>query len=91
MAIPTTHFFLRELHSVAGEKWGGLVRLTPQLRRNLQWWTHVPNQSNGKPFTSPSRPRTYTRIARATDGERFSTNDSKPVDYVVYNRTNYTT
>jgi hypothetical protein len=39
LAIPAARFFLRELHSVVGEKWGGLVRLSPQLRRDLQWWT----------------------------------------------------
>jgi hypothetical protein len=31
LAIPAAKFFLRELHSVVGEKWEGLVRLTPQL------------------------------------------------------------
>jgi hypothetical protein len=39
LAIPAAKFFLRELNSVVGEKWGGLVPLTPQLRRDLQWWT----------------------------------------------------
>jgi hypothetical protein len=29
LAIPAARFFLKELHSVVGEKWGGLVRLTP--------------------------------------------------------------
>ena len=53
LAIPAARFFLRELHSVVGEKWGGLVRLTPQLRRDLQWWTEVPSQSNGKPIHKP--------------------------------------
>eukprot|EP00873_Tetraselmis_striata_P006657 jgi/Tetstr1/426921/TSEL_017134.t1 len=24
--------------------------MTPQLRRDLQWWTHVPALSNGKPI-----------------------------------------
>jgi hypothetical protein len=41
LAIPAARFFLRELHSAVGKKWGGLVRLTPQLRRELQWWTRV--------------------------------------------------
>jgi hypothetical protein len=36
LAIPAARFFLRELHSVVGEKWGGLVRLAPQLRRDLK-------------------------------------------------------
>jgi hypothetical protein len=34
-AIPAARFFLRELHSVLGDMWGGRVRLTPQLRRDL--------------------------------------------------------
>jgi hypothetical protein len=46
-------FFLRELHSVVGEKWGGLLLLTPQWRRDMQWWTPVPNQFNGKPNHKP--------------------------------------
>jgi hypothetical protein len=53
LAIPAARFFLRELHSVVCEKWGGLVRLTPQLRRDIQWWTEVPSQSNGKPIHKP--------------------------------------
>jgi hypothetical protein len=53
LAIPAARFFLHELHSVVGEKWGGLVRLTPQLRRDLQWWREVPIQSNGEPIHKP--------------------------------------
>jgi hypothetical protein len=53
VAIPATRFYLRELHSVVGEKWGGLVRLTPQPRHDLQWWTQVPSQPNGKPIHKP--------------------------------------
>eukprot|EP00873_Tetraselmis_striata_P013529 jgi/Tetstr1/433793/TSEL_002419.t1 len=42
------------LHSVVGDRWGGRVRMTPQLRRDLlQWWTSVPSQSNGKPIHRP--------------------------------------
>eukprot|EP00873_Tetraselmis_striata_P002689 jgi/Tetstr1/422953/TSEL_013732.t1 len=52
-AIPAARFFLRELHSVVGDRWGGRVRMTPQLRRDLQWWTSVPSQSNGKPIHRP--------------------------------------
>jgi hypothetical protein len=53
LAISIARFFLREFHSVVGEKWGGLVRLTCQLRRDVHWWTHVPIQSNGKPIHKP--------------------------------------
>jgi hypothetical protein len=48
LAIPAARFFLRELHSVLGDKWGGRVRLTPQLRRDLKWWPQVPSHANGK-------------------------------------------
>eukprot|EP00873_Tetraselmis_striata_P041649 jgi/Tetstr1/461913/TSEL_006991.t1 len=53
LAIPAARFFLRELHSVVGDRWGGRVRMTPQLRRDLQRWTSVPIQSNGKPIHRP--------------------------------------
>jgi hypothetical protein len=46
LAMPAAIFFLRELHSVLADKWGGRVRLTPELRRNLQWWTQVPSHAN---------------------------------------------
>eukprot|EP00873_Tetraselmis_striata_P046504 jgi/Tetstr1/466768/TSEL_011238.t1 len=48
LAISAARFFLRELHSVVGDRWGE-NRKTPQLRRDLQWWTSAPSQSNGKP------------------------------------------
>eukprot|EP00873_Tetraselmis_striata_P017973 jgi/Tetstr1/438237/TSEL_002889.t1 len=48
-----SRFFLRELHSVVGDRWGGRVPMTPQLRRVLHWWTSVPGQSNGKPIHRP--------------------------------------
>eukprot|EP00873_Tetraselmis_striata_P043005 jgi/Tetstr1/463269/TSEL_008194.t1 len=53
LAIPAARFFMRELHSVVGDQWGRRVRMTPQLRRDLQWWTSVPSQSNGKPIHRP--------------------------------------
>eukprot|EP00873_Tetraselmis_striata_P014404 jgi/Tetstr1/434668/TSEL_023759.t1 len=52
LGIPAARFFMRELHSV-GDRWGGRVRMTPQLRRDLQWFTSVPVQSNGKPIHRP--------------------------------------
>jgi hypothetical protein len=53
LAIPGARVFLRELHSVLGDKWGGRVRITPHLRRNMHWWTHVPNHANGKSIHRP--------------------------------------
>jgi hypothetical protein len=35
--------------------WGELVRLTPQLRHDMQWWTHVPSQSSVKTIHKPIR------------------------------------
>eukprot|EP00873_Tetraselmis_striata_P007730 jgi/Tetstr1/427994/TSEL_018067.t1 len=53
LAIPAARFYLREVHDVAGSKWGGRVRMTHQLRRDLQWWTAVPTQANGRPIHLP--------------------------------------
>jgi hypothetical protein len=53
LAIPVARLFLRELHSVLGDKWGGRVRLIPQLRRDLLWWTQVPSHANGKNINRP--------------------------------------
>eukprot|EP00873_Tetraselmis_striata_P034851 jgi/Tetstr1/455115/TSEL_041967.t1 len=50
LAIPAARLYLRELHDVVGSKWGGRVRMTHQLRRDLQWWTAVPTQANGRPI-----------------------------------------
>jgi hypothetical protein len=53
LAIMAARFFLRDLHSVLGDKWGGRVRLTPQLRRDLHWWTQMPSHGNGKNIHRP--------------------------------------
>eukprot|EP00873_Tetraselmis_striata_P038228 jgi/Tetstr1/458492/TSEL_044898.t1 len=53
LAIPAARFYLRELHDVVGSKWGGRVRMTHQPRRDLQWWTAVPTQANGRPIHRP--------------------------------------
>eukprot|EP00873_Tetraselmis_striata_P036552 jgi/Tetstr1/456816/TSEL_043490.t1 len=53
LATPAARFYLRELHDVVGSKWGGRVRMTHQLRRDLQWWTAVPTQANGRPIHRP--------------------------------------
>eukprot|EP00873_Tetraselmis_striata_P045957 jgi/Tetstr1/466221/TSEL_010779.t1 len=53
-ALPAARFFRRELRSVVGDRWGGRVRMTPQLRRDLRrWWASMPSQSNGKPIHRP--------------------------------------
>jgi hypothetical protein len=51
--IPAARFFLCELHSVMGDKWGGRVRLAPQLRRDLQCRIKVPKHANGKKIQRP--------------------------------------
>jgi hypothetical protein len=53
LAIPAARFFMREVHSVLGDKWGGRVRLAPHLRRDLQWWTQVPSHANSKNIHRP--------------------------------------
>eukprot|EP00873_Tetraselmis_striata_P029922 jgi/Tetstr1/450186/TSEL_037227.t1 len=43
-------FNLRELHDVLRTKdsWSERVKMTHQLRRDLEWWVAVPNHSNGR-------------------------------------------
>jgi hypothetical protein len=50
LAIAPARFFLRELHNLLATRtgWGGRVRLTNQLRRDLEWWRTVPTQNNGR-------------------------------------------
>ena len=50
LAIPPARFYLRELHSVIATKssWGGCVKVTKQLKRDLEWWRQVPAQHNGR-------------------------------------------
>jgi hypothetical protein len=53
--IAPARFFLRELHNILATRtaWGGRVRLTHQLRRDLEWWRTVPNQNNGRSIYKP--------------------------------------
>jgi hypothetical protein len=37
----------------SARKWGRIVRLAPELRRDLQLWTHVSSHPNGKPIQKP--------------------------------------
>ena len=50
LAIPTTRFYLRDLHSVLASRtsWTGSVKLTRQLIRDLGWWAVVPSVRNGR-------------------------------------------
>eukprot|EP00873_Tetraselmis_striata_P000827 jgi/Tetstr1/421091/TSEL_012135.t1 len=41
---------MRELHDVVDSKRGGQVRMTHRVRRDMQWLTAVPTQSNGRPI-----------------------------------------
>lgn len=55
LAIPAARFYLRELHNVIATKtsWNGYVKITKQLRRDLEWWRSVPREQNGRPIFSP--------------------------------------
>eukprot|EP00873_Tetraselmis_striata_P017437 jgi/Tetstr1/437701/TSEL_026356.t1 len=55
LAVTPARFFLRELHCVLATRqgWGGRVRMTNQLRRDLEWWTQVPAQHNGRSMYKP--------------------------------------
>eukprot|EP00873_Tetraselmis_striata_P016988 jgi/Tetstr1/437252/TSEL_025982.t1 len=50
LAIKSARFYLRELHDVLRTKdsWSGRIKMTRQLRRDLEWWVAVPNHSNGR-------------------------------------------
>ena len=48
-AIPVARFYLRELHDVVkvANSWTWSVRVTKQLKRDLEWWRKVPEKHNG--------------------------------------------
>jgi hypothetical protein len=74
LAIAPALFFLRELHNVLATRtgWGGRVRLTHQLRRDLiEWWRTILNHNNRRSIYKPSRPPTYTPTPTITTGEMF--------------------
>ncbi len=52
LAISVARFFLRALHDVvnAAKCWSGTVRVTPQLKRDIEWCTHVLDCKNGSPI-----------------------------------------
>jgi hypothetical protein len=55
LAIAPARFFLPDLHNVLATRvgWGGRVRLTHLLRRDLEWWRTVPKQHNGRSIYKP--------------------------------------
>jgi hypothetical protein len=55
LTILVARFYLRELHDVVSlaPYWPGTVRLSQQLKRNLEWWTKVPEKHNGAPIFKP--------------------------------------
>ena len=46
LAIPVARFYLRELHDIvkSAASWSGTVRLSKQLKRDLEWWKSVPKK-----------------------------------------------
>eukprot|EP00873_Tetraselmis_striata_P018313 jgi/Tetstr1/438577/TSEL_027128.t1 len=55
LAIRPAQLLLRELHDVLRTKdsWSGLVKMTHQLRRDLERWVAVPSHSNGRSIYKP--------------------------------------
>ncbi len=52
LAIPVAKFFLRELHDMVktAKSWSSTVKISCQLKRDLEWWTRVPSHHNGSPI-----------------------------------------
>jgi hypothetical protein len=50
LAIAPPRFLLRELHSVLSTRheWGGRVRMTHKLKRDLEWGRTMPDHQNGR-------------------------------------------
>ncbi len=50
--IPVAKFYLRELHDIVKptESWTATIRMSKQLKRDLQWWRVVPKKHNGAPI-----------------------------------------
>jgi len=55
LAIPIARFYLRELHDVVSSAalWSGTVRLSKQLKRDLEWWRTVPEKHIGASIFKP--------------------------------------
>jgi hypothetical protein len=56
LAIPMARFYLRELYDVVSSaaSWSGTVRISKQLKRDLEWWRMVPEKHNGAPIFKPA-------------------------------------
>jgi hypothetical protein len=52
LAIPVTRFYLRELHDVVKSvaSWTSTVRVSKQIKRDLEWRKEVPKRHNGAPI-----------------------------------------
>jgi Reverse transcriptase (RNA-dependent DNA polymerase) len=52
LALPLARFKLRSLHDMCSSivGWSGCVRLTPQARRDLQWFADLLPRYNGRPI-----------------------------------------
>ena len=55
LAIPVARFFLTEIHGVvkSAKSWPGTVKVTCQLKWDLEWWTQAPKHHNGAPIWKP--------------------------------------
>jgi hypothetical protein len=75
LAIPVFRFYLRELHDVvkATESWTRPIRMTKKLKRDLEWWKLVPENTTELRSLRQWRPRTSTATQAATVGELSST------------------
>lgn len=55
LAIPVARYYLRELHDVVDTRksWSHSVKMTRQLKRDLEWWATVPTQKTSAPIWRP--------------------------------------
>jgi hypothetical protein len=85
LSIAPAHFVLRELHNVLATRTGlgGRVRLTHQLRRDLEWWRTVPNQNNGRSIYKPIE-TAYLRADSSEYGLGAVLNDDSNTKRLVF-------
>ena len=55
LAILVARFFLRDLHDVVNstKSWSCTVKVSCQLKRDLEWWTRVTKLHNGASIWKP--------------------------------------